>query len=51
MSPLQRVNGLLASITPRSPIISDLDPESEQRGSPDLLGDVVEAREHYVQVG
>ena|SRR5712672_3282261 len=51
MSPPQRVNGLLASITPRSPFISDFDPEEEQRGSPDLPGDVVEAREHYVEVG
>lgn len=42
---------LLASITPRSPFISDFDPEDELRGSPDLLGDVVEAREHYIEVG
>lgn len=47
MSPPQGVNGLLASITPRSPFISDFDPEDEQRGSPDLP----EAREHYVEVG
>jgi len=51
MSPPQRVNGLQAYITPRSPFISDFDPEDEQRGSPDLPGDVVEAREHYIQVG
>jgi protein AATF/BFR2 len=51
MSPPQRVNSLLAYITPRSPFISDLDPEDEQPGPPDLTGDVVEAREHYVEVG
>ena len=51
MSPPQRVNGLLAFITPRSPFISDFDLEDEQHGSPDPPGDVVEAREHYVQVG
>ena len=42
---------ILASITPRSPFISDFDPEDELRRSPDLLGDVVEAREHYIEVG
>jgi protein AATF/BFR2 len=47
MSPHQRVNSLLASITTHSPFISDFDPED----SPDLPGDVVEAREHYVEVG
>jgi protein AATF/BFR2 len=51
MSPLQPVNGLLAYITPRSPFISDFDPEDEQPGAPGLTGDVVEAREHYVEVG
>ena len=30
---------------------SDLDPEDEHRGSHDPLGDAVEAREHYVEVG
>jgi len=30
---------------------SDLDPEDEQRGSPDPRGDAVEAREHYIEVG
>ena len=51
MSPPQLVSGILPSITPRSPFISDFDPEDEQFGSPDLPGDVVEAREHYVDVG
>jgi protein AATF/BFR2 len=51
MSPPRLVNDLLVPITPRSPFISDFDPEDEQRGSPDLPGDVVEARKHYVEVG
>jgi len=51
MNPPQRVNSLLAYITLRSPFISDFDPEDEQCGSPDLPGDVAEARGHYVKVG
>ena len=51
MSPPQRVNGLQAPLTLRSPFISDFDPEDEQRDSPDLPGDVAEARGHYVEVG
>jgi protein AATF/BFR2 len=42
---------ILASVTPRSPFITDFDPEDEQHGSPDLLKDVVEVREHYIEVG
>jgi protein AATF/BFR2 len=51
MSPLQRVNCLYWRPSQRSSFISDFDPDDELRGSPDLLGDVVEAREHYIEVG
>jgi protein AATF/BFR2 len=40
-----------APVTPRSPFITEFDPEDEQHGPPDLLGDVVEVREHYIEVG
>jgi hypothetical protein len=29
----------------------DFDPEDEQRDPPDLLGDVVDVRDHYIEVG
>jgi protein AATF/BFR2 len=51
MSPLQQVDRLYQCPSLRSPFISDFDPDNELRGSPDLLGDVVEAREHYIEVG
>lgn len=42
---------ILASIISHSPFITDFDPEDEQHDSPDLLQDLVEVREHYIEVG
>ncbi|KAF8498688.1 hypothetical protein F5888DRAFT_196852 [Russula emetica] len=51
MSPLSRLSLAQQIAEIDEPTPADFDPEDEQRGSPDLPGDVVEAREHYVQVG